>query len=53
MTADVAVSLATSLAQLGVAAAALKVAMELKAAVLALKEQFANHEGRINSLEKR
>jgi hypothetical protein len=51
MDAEAAIALAASLAQLGVAAAALKVAMELKAAVLALKEQFGNHEKRITELE--
>lgn len=51
MDVEVVIALASSLAQLGVATAALKVAMELKDAVLTLKAQFANHESRITELE--
>jgi hypothetical protein len=51
MDAEVVVTFAAAVGQLGIAAAAMKVALELKAAVLALKEQFANHEKRITKLE--
>lgn len=50
-TASALVTLATALAQLGVAAAALKVAMGVKAALMELKTITADHNKRIERLE--
>lgn len=47
------ITLSASIAQLGVAAAAYKVALEVKAAVVPIKSKINNHEERIVKLEER
>jgi hypothetical protein len=45
------ITLAAALGQLGVAAAAYKIAVEVKRMVTALKERVDNHEERLTKLE--